>query len=116
MQQLTRAETTLTIIKIAGLVFTLVGVFCVDPTNSTDDFLPYGPGSAATGAAMVFFAVFGYDVMSTAAEEAVGAIIGIHFAFVIVIAFVGVLRVRQPNLPRTCRTPDKLSTQTALNY
>lgn len=67
-----RAETTLTIIKIAVVVLIIfVGVFFVDPTNITDDFLPYGLGSAATGAAMVFFAVFGYDAMSTAAEEAV---------------------------------------------
>ena len=32
-------------------------------------FFPYGIGGAFTGAATVFFAVFGYDAMSTAAEE-----------------------------------------------
>lgn len=39
---------------------------------SSDNFTPYFPygfGGAATGAATVFFAVFGYDAMSTAAEE-----------------------------------------------
>ena len=32
-------------------------------------FFPFGLGGAFTGAATVFFAVFGYDAMSTAAEE-----------------------------------------------
>ncbi|MFC7640424.1 APC family permease [Streptosporangium lutulentum] len=32
-------------------------------------FFPYGVSGAFTGAATVFFAVFGYDAMSTAAEE-----------------------------------------------
>ena len=32
-------------------------------------YFPFGFGGVATGAATVFFAVFGYDAMSTAAEE-----------------------------------------------
>ncbi|MBG6107932.1 amino acid permease [Frigoribacterium sp. CG_9.8] len=41
---------------------------------NTENYLPFVPngfGAVFTGAATVFFAVFGYDAMSTAAEEAV---------------------------------------------
>ena len=44
-----------------------VGVFYID-TDNYDPFFPFGFGAFA-GAATVFFAVFGYDAMSTAAEE-----------------------------------------------
>ena len=36
---------------------------------TTRPFFPFGLTGAFTGAATVFFAVFGYDAMSTAAEE-----------------------------------------------
>src|SRR5919109_1275186 len=49
-----------------------VGFFFVDPANYTP-FFPFGVGGAITGAATVFFAVFGYDAMSTAAEESTDA-------------------------------------------
>ena len=42
--------------------------FYIDTDNYTP-YLPFGFGGAVTGAATVFFAVFGYDAMSTAAEE-----------------------------------------------
>ncbi|NEM07705.1 amino acid permease [Geodermatophilus normandii] len=54
----------LLILAIIGL-----GVFYVDAGNY-DPFMPAGFGPVLTGAATVFFAVFGYDAMSTAAEEA----------------------------------------------
>ena len=38
-------------------------------TGNYTPFFPFGIGGAFTGAATVFFAVFGYDAMSTAAEE-----------------------------------------------
>ena len=44
------------------------GVFYINAGNY-DPFFPFGFGGAFTGAATVFFAVFGYDAMSTAAEE-----------------------------------------------
>lgn len=67
-----RTEATLTMVKIAVVVMiVIVGVFFVKPSNITDDFLPYGFGGAAAGAATIFFAVFGYDAMSTAAEETI---------------------------------------------
>jgi basic amino acid/polyamine antiporter, APA family len=46
-----------------------LGVFYIDVQNY-DPFMPSGFGPVLTGAATVFFAVFGYDAMSTAAEEA----------------------------------------------
>jgi basic amino acid/polyamine antiporter, APA family len=55
----------LLILFIIGL-----GFFFVNPDNYTP-FMPSGFGPVLAGAATVFFAVFGYDAMSTAAEEAV---------------------------------------------
>jgi APA family basic amino acid/polyamine antiporter len=46
-----------------------LGFFYIDAENYTP-FMPNGFGSVFAGAATVFFAVFGYDAMSTAAEEA----------------------------------------------
>lgn len=45
-----------------------VGVFHITASNY-HPFFPFGVSGAFTGAATVFFAVFGYDAMSTAAEE-----------------------------------------------
>ncbi|MBY8868471.1 amino acid permease [Streptomyces sennicomposti] len=64
-----RFETVVVALKvIVVLVVILVGVFHIDTANY-HPFFPYGVGGAFTGAATVFFAVFGYDAMSTAAEE-----------------------------------------------
>src|SRR3712207_8387064 len=46
-----------------------LGIFYIS-TESYDPFMPAGFGPVLTGAATVFFGVFGYDAMSTAAEEA----------------------------------------------
>jgi basic amino acid/polyamine antiporter, APA family len=65
-----RFELIAVAIKILLIVFIIgLGVFYVDAGNY-DPFLPAGFGPVLTGAATVFFAVFGYDAMSTAAEEA----------------------------------------------
>jgi basic amino acid/polyamine antiporter, APA family len=57
-------------IKILLILFIIgLGVFYIDTANY-DPFMPSGFGPVLTGAATVFFAVFGYDAMSTAAEEA----------------------------------------------
>jgi APA family basic amino acid/polyamine antiporter len=57
-------------IKLAIVIFTIVfGAFFVHPSNWTP-FAPFGFAGIMGGAALVFFAVFGYDAMSTAAEEA----------------------------------------------
>ncbi|AZM44889.1 amino acid permease [Streptomyces sp. WAC 06738] len=64
-----RFETVVVVLKVVVvLVVILVGVFHIDTANY-NPFFPYGVGGAFTGAATVFFAVFGYDAMSTAAEE-----------------------------------------------
>ncbi|WP_041840916.1 amino acid permease [Actinoplanes friuliensis] len=64
-----RTETVVVVIKIAVvLLVVVVGFFHVRSENY-QPFFPFGWGGAITGAATVFFAVFGYDAMSTAAEE-----------------------------------------------
>ena len=57
-------------LKVLLILFIIgLGIFFVNTSNYTP-FLPNGFGVVFTGAATVFFAVFGYDAMSTAAEEA----------------------------------------------
>jgi basic amino acid/polyamine antiporter, APA family len=64
-----RFETGVVAIKVAVvLLVVVVGFFYVRSANY-QPFFPFGLSGAITGAATVFFAVFGYDAMSTAAEE-----------------------------------------------
>ncbi|GGZ83641.1 amino acid permease [Streptomyces echinoruber] len=64
-----RVETSVVVLKVLVVLLVIgVGVFHIDSGNY-QPFFPYGLGGAFTGAATVFFAVFGYDAMSTAAEE-----------------------------------------------
>ncbi|GAB2578559.1 amino acid transporter [Paractinoplanes abujensis] len=64
-----RAETAVVIVKVLVVLLVVgVGVFHITSSNY-DPFFPFGWSGAITGAATVFFAVFGYDAMSTAAEE-----------------------------------------------
>ncbi|QHA08411.1 amino acid permease [Streptomyces broussonetiae] len=64
-----RFETVVVGLKVVVVLLVIgVGVFHIDTANY-HPFFPYGIGGAFTGAATVFFAVFGYDAMSTAAEE-----------------------------------------------
>lgn len=69
MKNAARFETLLVYLKV-GLVLlvVVVGVFHIN-TDNYSNFFPFGLSGAFTGAATVFFAVFGYDAMSTAAEE-----------------------------------------------
>ncbi|WP_309135386.1 amino acid permease [Cellulomonas sp.] len=65
-----RFELAAVAIKILLILFIIgLGIFYVD-TGNYSPFMPNGFGPVLTGAATVFFAVFGYDAMSTAAEEA----------------------------------------------
>jgi basic amino acid/polyamine antiporter, APA family len=69
MRNAARFETALVYLKVfIVLVVIVVGVFHIDSDN-WNPFFPFGLSGAFTGAATVFFAVFGYDAMSTAAEE-----------------------------------------------
>ncbi|WP_245645713.1 amino acid permease [Pseudonocardia acaciae] len=68
-----RVDVVLTTIKIlVVLLVVVVGLMQVRSANLTP-FAPFGFGGAFAGAATVFFAVFGYDALSTAAEESVQA-------------------------------------------
>jgi APA family basic amino acid/polyamine antiporter len=65
-----RFNTTMVVIKIAAVLLVIAaGLPYVQPTNWTP-FMPFGFGGVVEGAAIVFFAVFGYDTLTTAAEEA----------------------------------------------
>jgi len=64
-----RAETVVVGLKIAVVLLVVVVGFFHVKTANYQPFFPFGVGGAITGAATVFFAVFGYDAMSTAAEE-----------------------------------------------
>ena len=65
-----RFELVAVAIKIVLILFIIgLGIFYINAQNY-DPFMPAGFGPVLTGAATVFFAVFGYDAMSTAAEEA----------------------------------------------
>lgn len=65
-----RFNTAIVAIKIAGvLLVILAGAFYVKPEN-WHPFMPFGVSGVLNGAAIVFFAVFGYDTLTTAAEEA----------------------------------------------
>ncbi len=68
-----RFETFVVVIKIAVVVVVIVVGFCHIDTANYHPYFPFGMSGAVTGAATVFFAVFGYDAMSTAAEESVDA-------------------------------------------
>ncbi|MFG3519170.1 amino acid permease [Nocardia nova] len=68
-----RFETFVVGLKIVVVVVVIaVGFFHIDSANY-HPYFPFGMSGAVTGAATVFFAVFGYDAMSTAAEESVDA-------------------------------------------
>ncbi|MBT2230068.1 amino acid permease [Nonomuraea sp. NEAU-A123] len=64
-----RFETIVVSIKVAVVLLVIVVGFFHINTANYHPFFPFGIGGAITGAATVFFAVFGYDAMSTAAEE-----------------------------------------------
>ncbi|MGA4959493.1 amino acid permease [Streptomyces lavendulocolor] len=64
-----RFETVVVVLKVLVVLLVIVVGFFHITTDNYTPFFPYGVGGAFTGAATVFFAVFGYDAMSTAAEE-----------------------------------------------
>ncbi|GHF23001.1 MULTISPECIES: amino acid permease [Streptomyces] len=64
-----RFETIVVGLKVLVVLLVIgVGFFHIKTAHYTP-FFPFGLSGAFTGAATVFFAVFGYDAMSTAAEE-----------------------------------------------
>lgn len=64
-----RVQTGLVALKMVIVAVVIVaGAFHIKAGNYTP-FFPFGVGSAVSGAALAFFAVYGYDAMSAAAEE-----------------------------------------------
>ncbi|MBV8156419.1 MAG: amino acid permease, partial [Dyella sp.] len=75
-----RFNTLVVTIKVAAVALVIgVGVFYINPSNwvpfiperitGADGVSHFGFSGVATAAAVVFFAVFGYDTLTTAAEE-----------------------------------------------
>ncbi len=75
-----RANTAIVIIKVIGVVLVIaVGAFFVDTANwhpfippavtSAEGLTSFGWGGVLAASSIVFFAVFGYDTLTTAAEE-----------------------------------------------
>jgi APA family basic amino acid/polyamine antiporter len=68
-----RFEAILVVVKLGIVALVIIaGAFHISGGNYTP-FLPFGIGGAITGAATTFFAVYGYDAMSAAAEESAEA-------------------------------------------
>jgi APA family basic amino acid/polyamine antiporter len=68
-----RFETVLVVVKLVIVALVVIaGAFHISAGNYSP-FLPFGLGGAFTGAATTFFAVYGYDAMSAAAEESTEA-------------------------------------------
>ncbi len=65
-----RFNTAMVIIKVSAVLLVIAAAAPhIDPANWRP-FMPFGFGGVVQGAAVVFFAVFGYDTLTTAAEEA----------------------------------------------
>ncbi|MEV0266143.1 amino acid permease [Streptomyces sp. NPDC050617] len=64
-----RFETVVVGLKVLVVILIIAVGFFHIKTGNYRPFFPFGVGGAFTGAATVFFAVFGYDAMSTVAEE-----------------------------------------------
>jgi APA family basic amino acid/polyamine antiporter len=65
-----RFNTTMVVLKIAAVMLVIVAGAPYVRVENWRPFMPYGFGGVVEGAAVVFFAVFGYDTLTTAAEEA----------------------------------------------
>jgi basic amino acid/polyamine antiporter, APA family len=65
-----RFNTAMVVIKIAAVVLVIAAGLPHVHTANWHPFMPHGFGGVVEGAAVVFFAVFGYDTLTTAAEEA----------------------------------------------
>ncbi|MFB6961827.1 amino acid permease [Streptomyces sp. NPDC056309] len=86
-----RFETVLVAVKLGIVALVIVaGAFHISSGNYSP-FLPFGIGGAFTGAATTFFAVYGYDAMSAAAEESAEAKKVLPKAIVISLAIAAVI-------------------------
>jgi basic amino acid/polyamine antiporter, APA family len=70
MSESSTANNIMDVIKLGAImVFLVVGATFIQPANWTP-FAPSGVGGIVTGGAIVFFTYIGFDMVSTAAEEA----------------------------------------------
>jgi APA family basic amino acid/polyamine antiporter len=65
-----RFNAAMVLIKIAAVVLVVAAGLPHVRLENWTPFMPFGFGGVVEGAAVVFFAVFGYDTLTTAAEEA----------------------------------------------
>jgi APA family basic amino acid/polyamine antiporter len=65
-----RFNMTMVALKIAAVILVIIAGAPYVRAENWSPFMPYGFGGVVEGAAVVFFAVFGYDTLTTAAEEA----------------------------------------------
>jgi APA family basic amino acid/polyamine antiporter len=65
-----RFNAVMVVIKIAAVALVVVAGLPHVRLENWTPFMPYGFGGVVEGAAIVFFATFGYDTLTTAAEEA----------------------------------------------
>lgn len=69
MQWGARFNTLIVAIKIAAATLIVIAGAAYVKPERWHPFMPFGVHGVVTGAAVVFFAVFGYDMLTTAAEE-----------------------------------------------
>lgn len=65
-----RFNAAMVVIKVAAVVLVIAAGLPYVRVENFQPFMPYGLEGVVEGAAVVFFAVFGYDTLTTAAEEA----------------------------------------------
>lgn len=65
-----RFNTAMVVVKIAAALLVIIAGIPYVRVENWSPFMPFGFSGVAQGAAVVFFAVFGYDTLTTAAEEA----------------------------------------------
>ena len=69
IQGASKFNNVMVVIKLGIILFVIaVGSFYIDSANWVP-FMPFGFEGVMGGAALMFFAVFGYDTLTTAAEE-----------------------------------------------
>lgn len=65
-----RFNMAMVVVKIAAALLVIAAGIPYVRVDNWSPFMPFGFSGVAQGAAVVFFAVFGYDTLTTAAEEA----------------------------------------------
>jgi basic amino acid/polyamine antiporter, APA family len=64
-----RFNTAMVLLKIGAVILVIIAGAPYVRVENWRPFMPFGFGGVVEGAAIVFFAVFGYDTLTTAAEE-----------------------------------------------